>query len=162
MILRSVIVTNTSVIWSAPMTLPMTPRAKVQSWADLGWLMPNRETRTLSGGCNSPTVEAPIRDSLLTLPALGAAGIAPKAARRFAWRAASAEAAAVGFPAAPAANGGHRGGMQGNRVPSQRLLAPGEPGQVALLDIRARRRQGRGATRAPGLRAAAPQPIGEE
>src|SRR5712692_7737559 len=69
------------------------------------WLAhPNRETRTLSDGCNSPTVEAPMRDSILTLPALGAAGIAPKAARRFAWPAASADAAPVGFPVAPPAN----------------------------------------------------------
>jgi hypothetical protein len=88
----------------AAMVLPMTPKKNHTIWSPVERFSPQNETSTRSEGSSSPAVEAPIRDSIRTLAALGAEGMTPEAARRDDWRAASAEAAAAGFPAAPAAS----------------------------------------------------------
>src|SRR5260370_31764560 len=79
------------------MMVPMAAKARPQESA--GRFVPANDTRTLSDGSSSATDEAPISASKRTLAARGGAGMAPEAAIRLAWRAASAEAAAVGFPA---------------------------------------------------------------
>ncbi len=80
----------------------MTPKKNHTICSPVERFSPHNETSTRSEGSSRAAVEAPMRAIVRILPASGTDGITPEVARRADWRTASAEAAAVGFPAAPA------------------------------------------------------------
>src|SRR5438477_9813000 len=100
MTLRSVTVMNTAPFWLAAIAAPTTPKAALAATEPADLFVPRNDTCTRSDGSRSPSVEAPIRASVLILAALGGGGIGPAAPIRPAWRDASEDAAAVGLSGA--------------------------------------------------------------